>query len=226
MAKAAILRAEPETRERILVAALGAFSERGFDGASTREIASRAQVNLGLVQYYFGSKQKLWQESVNRAFAELSGGLDRILADDRPIDERERLRLLIRGHTHFVARNTEFIRLMHDEGKRQGPRMRWMVDRHIKPLYGKLLPLIEGAQRKGMLPADVAPVHYLYILVGSVGLIFHQAEECKRLSGLNPADPASTAAHARAVEHLFLGAPTVEVPMNSNPLAPEVSREA
>ena len=89
---------------------------------------------------------------------------------------------------------------MHEEGKRRGPRMRWMVDRHIKPIYQALLPWIERAQANGLLPADIAPVHFVYILAGSAGVIFHQAEECKRLSGTDPADPAVIDAHARAVE--------------------------
>ena len=62
---------EVSTRDRMLDAALGAFSELGYDGASTREIAARAGVNQGLIPYYFGSKQELWQEAVDRCFASL-----------------------------------------------------------------------------------------------------------------------------------------------------------
>ena len=94
---------------------------------------------------------------------------------------------------------------MHDEGKRRGPRMRWLVDRHVKPLYERMLPLILRSQEQGVLPPGIAPVHFLYIMVGAVGMFFHQAEECKRLSGVDPADEAVIEAHARAVEALFLG---------------------
>jgi hypothetical protein len=100
---------------------------------------------------------------------------------------------------------------MHDEGKHGGPRMRWMVDRHVKPLYAALVPLIQRVQQTGLLPADVAPVHFVYILAGSAGVIFHQAQECKRLSGVDPSNPEAVNAHARAVEHLFLGPPKLEM---------------
>jgi AcrR family transcriptional regulator len=208
MARATAAQTSSDTPERILRAALEAFSENGFDGATTREIAARAGVPLGLLQYHFGGKPKLWRAAVDRAFGVLRGGLDNVLADPGPADDRERLGLLIRAHVQFVARNPEFVRLMHDEGKRGGPRMRWMVDRHVKPLYAALVPLIERAQQVGLLPADVAPVHFVYILAGSAGVIFHQAQECKRLSGVDPSDPEVVDAHARAVEHLFLGPPT------------------
>jgi AcrR family transcriptional regulator len=212
MSPAATLPAGRETRERILAAALAAFAEQGFDGATTRDIAARADVTLGLLQYHFGGKPKLWRAAVERAFAELRGGLEAILADPGPADERERMQLLIRGHVRFVARNPEFVRLMHDEGKRRGPRMRWMVDRHVKPLYAALMPLIQRSQEVGLLPAGIAPIHFVYILAGAVGVIFHQAEECKRLAGVDPSDPSVAEAHARAVEHLFLGAPSKESP--------------
>jgi AcrR family transcriptional regulator len=209
---AAAAEAGTDTRERILRAALEAFSESGFDGATTREIAARAGVPLGLLQYHFGGKPKLWRAAVDRAFVELRSGLDGMLADARPSDERERLRLLIRAHVGFVARNPEFVRLMHEEGKRRGPRMRWLVDRHVKPLYAALIPLIERAQAAGILPGGIAPVHFVYILAGSVGVLFHQAEECRRVAGIDVSDPAVAGTHARAVEHLFLGSAKEESP--------------
>ena len=191
--------------ERILQAALEAFSQKGFDGARTRDIAARANVTLGLVQYHFGSKEKLWRAVAERTFGDLEGRLEALTSNERGEDERELLRRLLRAHVAFVAEHTEFIRIMHDEGKRRGPRMRWLVDRYVKPLHEQLTPLILRAQEKGVLPAGIAPTHFVYIMVGAVGMIFHQAEECKRVSGIDPADPEAVAAHSRAVEALFLG---------------------
>ena len=124
-----------DTREIIVRAALQAFSEQGFDGATTREIATRAGVNHGLIPYYFGGKPKLWRAAVDLAFAELGQALGSVLDEPAVADGRARAGLLIRGYVHFVARNPEFVRLMHEEGKRKGPRMRWLVDRHVKPMY-------------------------------------------------------------------------------------------
>ncbi len=199
--------ASPDTRETILRSALGLFSDRGFDGCTNREIAARAGVNHGLITYYFGSKQKLWQEAVDVAFAEMGAGIRELLEDASITDERERAARVIRAHVHFVARNPEFVRLMHDEGKRRGPRMRWIVDRHVKPMYEAVCGLFERARASGALQLDVPPVHLFYILAGSVGMLFHQAEECRRVTGTDPFDPAVVEAHARAVERMLLGEP-------------------
>jgi AcrR family transcriptional regulator len=196
----------PEVRERILDAALVTFAEHGFEGATMRDIARRAGCPLGLLQYYFGSKQKLWQQAVDRAFANLQGAL--VAEPVEPAGEDPvlaRIRAGIRMHVRFVGRHPEFARLMHDEGKRRGARMRWIVDRHVKPMFERLLPIVRYLQRSGRLPEDVHPLHFAYALIGAIDTIFHQAEECRRVTGADPSDPAVIEAHARAVEWMLLG---------------------
>ena len=194
-------RTAAETQELILREALRAFSAQGYDGASTREIAAAAGVNHGLIPHYFKTKERLWQQAVDLAFADLKEGIDRLLADPSISDDRERAAAMIRAHVHFVAEHPEFVRLMHEEGKRRGPRTRWIVDRHVKPLYEVIAALLE----RGALGSKIPPVHFFYILAGSVGLIFHQAEECKRLTGIDPFTPEVVETHARLVERLLLG---------------------
>lgn len=195
--------ARNETAGRILDAALDVFSERGFDGTGTREIASRAGVNLGLIKYYFDSKEKLWKAAVDevvaklgRTVAELSGAAT---------GDSEVIPRAIRECVRFAARNPAFIRLMNDECKRNGPRMRWLVDRHGKRLYELAVGLIESARASHRIP-DVPSVHLYYMLLGSIGLIFSQAPECRRLAGADPTlSDAMIETHAEAVVALFLG---------------------
>jgi AcrR family transcriptional regulator len=52
---------EPDsTKARILAAAEQVFAARGFDGASTREIAGRAGVNISSLHYHWDSKETLY----------------------------------------------------------------------------------------------------------------------------------------------------------------------
>jgi AcrR family transcriptional regulator len=202
-----------EVRERILDAAQQTFAEKGFDGATTRQIAGRANVPLGLLRYYFGDKLKLWQAAVDQAFGEIRSGLDvtafnpgsKPRSAPEGSDPLAAIRAGIRAHVRFVAKNPEFVRLMHDEGKRRGPRMRWLVDRHVKPLFERLIPVIAHLQELGRLPKDIAPLHFAYALIGAIDVIFHQAEECRRVTGVDPTDPAVVEAHSRAVEFMLLG---------------------
>ena len=52
------------TQKRILEAAQRVFHEEGYDGATTREIARRAEVNIALITRYFGSKIGLFEKAV------------------------------------------------------------------------------------------------------------------------------------------------------------------
>ncbi|HZR80091.1 MAG TPA: TetR family transcriptional regulator [Candidatus Binatia bacterium] len=187
----------------ILDAALAVFAERGFDGARTREIAARAGANLGLLTYYFGDKERLWREAVTRAFARLREELGDVLAADADgADPRAGLDHVVRRFVRFVARNPEFMQLMNDEGKRDGPRMRWLVDRFVGPAYEALRPRVERARASGALPAiPAASLHYL--VLGAAGLIFSQAAECKRLMGVDPRTDAFADAHADALLQLI-----------------------
>ena len=198
-----------EVRDRIRDAALQTFSENGFDGAKTRQIADRANVPLGLLRYYFGDKLKLWQAAVDHAFVEIRGNIE-IAAGQTSIDSDDptaAIRAGIRAHIQYVGRHPEFVRLMHEEGKRKGPRMRWLVDRHVKPLFEGLIPVIAHLQRIDRLPKDIDPLHFAYAVIGATDVIFHQAEECRRVTGTNPSDPAVIEAHSRAVEFMLLGPP-------------------
>lgn len=51
-------------RELLLEVAKRLFSEKGYEAVSTRELAEAAGVNLGAIQYHFGSKAKLFVETV------------------------------------------------------------------------------------------------------------------------------------------------------------------
>ena len=53
-----------DTREAILEASRKAFSERGYDGASIRAIATGAGVDPALVHHYFGTKEQLFLAAV------------------------------------------------------------------------------------------------------------------------------------------------------------------
>lgn len=196
--------AEKDARQRILDAALEIFSDEGFAGTTTREIAARAGVNLGLIKYYFGSKDALWRAAVDSVFAALAAELGDLIR--QAAGGPDEITKLVHACVRFAARTPAFIRLMNDECKRKSPRMRWLVERHGRPLYEATTGVLARMRRQGFVP-DVPDVHLYYMFIGAAGMMFSQAPECQRLAGKDPtADERMIATHAAAVAKLFIRA--------------------
>lgn len=193
---------ERGARERILDAALEVFGAQGFDGARTRDIAEASGANLGLLQYYFGGKEKLWRAAVDHVFGKLWAALEGSAAPD--LGDPAALETLVRTAVRFAADNPALIRLMNDEGKRDGPRLRWLIDRHGRRLFDTTAAVLAHA-RAGDRLAGTPPVHSYFLFMGAAGLIFSQAAECRRLVGVDPTtSPAMIEAHADALVRLLL----------------------
>lgn len=58
---------EVSVRERIILTTLGLIEKEGVHGLTTRAIAREADVNIAAINYYFSSKQKLIEETLQSA---------------------------------------------------------------------------------------------------------------------------------------------------------------
>ena len=192
------------TRERILAAALDLFSELSFDGATTREIAARAGVTQGLLNYHFSSKDELWRAAVDGLYSELGDALDGRAQGLRGVDPLTVAKLLFREFIYFSATHPQLHRIITQECKNDGPRMDWMVERHIRPRYEQTTALFTQLVKAGQVP-DIPVAHLYYILTGAGPTMFVLAPECRRLSGIDPNAPEVIEAHADAVISLLFG---------------------
>lgn len=78
-----------DTKTRILEAAGPIFAEKGFDGATAREICDAAGVNIAAVNYYFGSKEQLYVEAVKHAIPAIGTDFMQTAGStDAPAEER------------------------------------------------------------------------------------------------------------------------------------------
>jgi len=88
-------RREENTRGRLLEAAAEVFAEKGFQGATTREIAARARANIASLHYHFQDKRRLYLAVFERF-------LDRMWADyplpkelEEPLPPHRRLAVFV-----------------------------------------------------------------------------------------------------------------------------------
>ncbi len=141
---------EADTRERILLAACRLFAERGFDGATLREITEAARANLAAVNYYFRSKDELIRSTLEFAIKPIvAARLEALTACERahpdrspPIEKlaealvrpmaelslgenRDRLLLLLQVRTLAQAATSE------------------IVSQHFRPVHERFVDLLQ-----------------------------------------------------------------------------------
>jgi AcrR family transcriptional regulator len=88
---------ELETKDKIMQAARALFSVKGYEGASVREIAAEAGVNIAAVNYHFTSKEKLFFLVIDSIFAETSNHI-RARRATHPNEKAEDAAVWIFGH--------------------------------------------------------------------------------------------------------------------------------
>jgi AcrR family transcriptional regulator len=104
----------------ILRLAAQIFAERGFEGASIRDISRATGISLSGLYYYFESKQKLLYLIQKHAFTSILSRLQlRLAATAAPED---RLKLFIQNHLeYFLAHPAEMKVLSHEEDALEEP---------------------------------------------------------------------------------------------------------
>lgn len=76
------------TEEKIRQAATRIFLEKGFDGTTTRDIAAEAGINVALLNYYFRSKQKLFDSVFEEMLHLFFEGVKTVLSQPIPLKEK------------------------------------------------------------------------------------------------------------------------------------------
>lgn len=73
-----------EKKLEILQVAEQLFAEEGFDGTSVRDIAKKANVNIAMISYYFGSKEKMLEALVLNRIADMRLQLESLYNENIP----------------------------------------------------------------------------------------------------------------------------------------------
>lgn len=102
-----VLKKSEETRARILEAALAVFRERGFDSATMREIAARAEVAVGAAYYYFDSKDAIVMAFYERSQSEMGPAIEAKLGQCTTLETR--LRCVIGYKFEYFAPNRKLL---------------------------------------------------------------------------------------------------------------------
>jgi len=179
-------RQKQATQALILQAALEEFSERGFDGTSTRDIAARAGVHHALINYHFSSKDTLWREAVTFLFERQAMEVLIPRPNDKDFpDRRAYAKEVIRRVVVYFAHHPEHARLMVQESCSDSERFRWATDSFVTRTSRAAEQFIRFMQAEGFLPKAPVP-QLVYIFVGAAQLFYVLAPEVQRIWNIDP----------------------------------------
>jgi len=100
-----------ETEEKIKQAAKELFLEKGFEGAKTRDITKKANVNLALINYYFWGKEQLFKIILEELFNDFRRAMLKNL-NDKNTSFDEKIEYFCDSYSIFVRKNTKLIELV------------------------------------------------------------------------------------------------------------------
>jgi len=103
-----------DKKTHIMEAAIELFAEKGFEGTSIRDLATKADVNVAMINYYFGSKEKLFECMVKQKAAYTKDILEEIVNNEH-LSEIEKIDRIIDSYVSRLFSNRKFHRVIHQE---------------------------------------------------------------------------------------------------------------
>ena len=171
-ARAAAMRkpkAPEANRTRILTAAIDEFALRGYKGASMDAIAARTQTTRALINYYFGSKERLYLAVLERVYAEIRDA-ERSLELDHlpPVDAMGRI---VDFTYDYYVQHEYFVRLVVAENQARGRHMKRFPSLRTlnRPIVDLLGTVLGRGQADGTFRRDAEPVD-VHMTIAALGM--------------------------------------------------------
>lgn len=157
-----------ETRQKIMDTALKEFAEKGYRGATTRDIAAKAGFNNSTLFRKFETKNNLFRSVLNEYNQKMMKEFFLIIADDEFKTDREFLENLVYNLLNLCRNNFEFIKItINESNKIQGKFLDKFVN-HLTVYVEKNIPN-KGLDYK-VLVFDI--LSFIYFLIVDYGHVF------------------------------------------------------
>jgi len=163
-----------ERRKQILRVAIRLFSERGFSGTTTKEIAKAAGVSEAMVFRHYATKDELYHAILDHKACE-GGDLNPFEWSKEAMakkDDAELFYQLMLNALNHHEQDTEFMRLLLHSALEGHEIAEMFVKENIMPLYEFLSEYIGKRQKDGAIRKDIKP---RVIIRAFVGMMIHHS---------------------------------------------------
>jgi len=195
-----MIKRDGKTKDRILDAAEGIFSGKGFDGTKVQEIATAAGVNKAMLYYYFKDKDDLLIAVLGRIVQGIGDAIPRYFADNT--DTVESIDAFLDFYIEYLAKNTSFVRLMAWE-MLSGRHIQAIAEDYIIPIFSLIREKINEAVEQNMI-RSVSPDHTVFSVVGMNVFYIVASPLFRLLLGDDPLSAGMIEKRKKAVKDLVM----------------------
>lgn len=172
-----------EKQKQILSTAERLFSLKGFDGTSVRDIADDAGVNIAMISYYFGSKEKLMEALFEQRTTNIKVKVETLLNDDKS-SPFEKVQSLAEDIINKIMNKQQFFKIMTCEQLiNKNPVIINLINDLKKKNLEEFNKLIEYGQQKGFFKKDIDALLLMNIIVGAITQTMISIDQYREING-------------------------------------------
>lgn len=173
-----------EKQVQIMESAEKLFAARGYDGTSVRDIAESAGINLAMVSYYFGSKEKLFEAMFSYRSEYFKLQLETMVANNE-LEPMEKMYVLIDQYISKLTSQQMFHRIMAREQMMNNNSFIADQIHGLKVRNQALIrQLIREGQEKGVFKNEVDVPLLMMTMIGTVSHLVTTQHFYKEMNGL------------------------------------------
>lgn len=177
-------RVKMDTRSQIIAAAREEFLRHGFDATRMRGIALRADLNKGLIHYYFKSKEALLVEVFIETFSKLFDGIKEVVNKEQPLYEM--VSKVIDVYIDFMLDNPKLPAFIVQEMNRNPERhMEHMRKAAIRPPFDGLVLALEAGKISGSVRKELCTKHFIVNMISMMLFPFVAKHMLQFIHGMN-----------------------------------------
>ncbi|HEV7779859.1 MAG TPA: TetR family transcriptional regulator [Chitinophagaceae bacterium] len=169
---------------QIMEAAEKLFADKGFTGTSVRDIAESADINLAMISYYFGSKEKLFEAMFAHRSESFKLQLE-TMVQNKEMEPMEKMYQLIDQYILKLTNQQCFHRIMVREQMINGHGFIASQIHALKTRNQELIKqLIKEGQDKGVFKKDIDVPLMMMTMVGTVSQLVTTRHFYREINGL------------------------------------------
>ncbi len=173
-----------EKQKQIISTAERLFSTKGFDGTSVRDIADEAGVNIAMISYYFGSKEKLMEALFEQRTTNIKVRVESLLNDDKSTPF-EKVELLAEDMITKIMNKQQFFKIMMCEQViNKNPIIMNLIHDLKKKNLEEFSKLIKDGQQKEVFKKDIDVLLLMNIIIGSISQMMITVNQYREFNGL------------------------------------------